>query len=236
MPATNKSGYTVYEYLSYAAQHPGWDTVYGSMTTQCRGRIGVHWRTNGNQFTVESLDTSVNAIWGNGWYRGGVHVSLAIGGQFLTVVDPGGGTVCSSIACQNQYGIAEAGPVFTDTANRSLPRTWTITNNNTTFEMWFGGTLTPYPPSNYGGFTIQDYGKLNRIGGDNIDIIPVILEYFPFAVNKNGWKTCDRSGGGVWDRNDGGGWDEKKNKQDDYGFSKAYINRGTWTIADRIGS
>ena len=64
MPATNKSGYTVYEYLSYAAQHPGWDTVYGSMTTQCRGRIGVHWRTNGNQFTVESLDTSVNAIWG----------------------------------------------------------------------------------------------------------------------------------------------------------------------------
>ena len=93
MAATNKNGYTVYEYLSYAAQHPGWDYVYGHMTTQCRGRIGVHWRTNGNQFTVESLDTSVNAIWGNGWYRGGVHMSLAIGEQFLTVVDPGGGTV-----------------------------------------------------------------------------------------------------------------------------------------------
>lgn len=232
-----QNGHSIYKYLSYGAQHPGWDTVYGNMSSRCYGVVHVYWTVDGNQFTVTSVSAGneMYGPWPDGWYRGGVQMDLDAGGGRVNVIANAYGSVAATQRTVNKYGIGETGPVWDTVANQQLPKTWTINQVNTPFTVWFGGTWPPYAPGNNGGFTVGDLAPLEWIGGDRLDVIPVVVEYFPCAISQSSWKSCNRQGGS-FTRRTNGQWADAKCKMGAPNESHAFISRSNWEIAPKVGA
>lgn len=242
-----------FQYTCYNVQHgnsyqPG---VF------CDGLIKMNWHIEGEWFVVDNFwcNTSYQYKgWINGgWWRGGVHVDIEVPGSGkydianagyapVQITDPN-----ISPGARQRYGLNY--PNCADVFNSHCPKKFQI-KDGSRFILWFGGTVRPFPPSQNGGYTIQDYAPLLCVGGPDItqkippdknaDGTPAPgfdSKYKPGRILLGEWYSCNRQGGKA--QRFQGGWRTTWSADGGKSVSKedmdTYADGNTWRRMKKIG-
>jgi hypothetical protein len=193
---------TTYKYVAFGVQKG----VYAEGINH--DFITVNWHiVNDNVLSVDSVSmpNRNNPSWL--WYRMNVKMTIRIGSTEYDLFN----THYTNVT--NSSSFSYLGILCDDFANRSLPKSVTINTETTSFDLGFGGTITPvFAYSDGGGYSVQDFSWLQKVSGDNISPIPVNLKYRPGkrrisgrymsinrstgkAVTKNGKQLLSQDGG-----------------------------------------
>lgn len=216
---------STFEFMSYEAQNPGYQPGAAQ-----RANLVLHWHTAGNVFTVDRIEVPSNGSWT--WFRSDCIMYLLVGNDRYNILT-------METAASNPPPPGYEAYVLDVVANRSLPKSFTITKNATSFGIWFGASRMPFPPSQGGGYTLQSPAKLRQVGGDQLSTIPIQVGYRPGKIKLGLWESCNRKAGSANIRT-GGAWKETKSAEGGKAVAKSdldtYLDGTQWRRQHKIGN